>query len=199
MIKDVIFPVTNTAGDANAFAAAIALAIHYDAHLNVLEFANLPLPPTGPWGSGEFELGDIYRTCRIDAETDAVAWRERLTKESISSEVRVCESVFTESAGLAALHAHCSDLIVMTMATGILGDASIIGDWKLVARSCSCRRVLHGVPRNTPRLHGVRHAKPRAHCTMPYLCWARQSRLMCWKSIKTVAMDATARHRVAIQ
>ena len=41
----------------------------------------------------------------------------------------MCESVFTESAGLAALHAHCSDLIVMTMATGILGDASIIGDF----------------------------------------------------------------------
>jgi hypothetical protein len=126
MIKDVVFPVTNTAGDANAFAAALALATHQDAHLNVLEFVNLPLPPSGPWGSGEFELGDIYTKCRIEAEADAVAWRERLAKEPLLSEVRVIESVFTESSGLAATHALCSDISIITMATGILGDASII-------------------------------------------------------------------------
>ena len=126
MIKDVIFPVTNTAGDANAFAAAIALATHEDAHLNVLEFVNLPMPPTGPWGSGELELGSIYTKCRIEAETDAVAWREHLAKKHLSSEVRVIESVFTESPRLAATHALCSDIAVMTMATGILGDASIV-------------------------------------------------------------------------
>ena len=129
MIKDIIFPITNTAGDANALAAAIALAAYQGAHLNVLEFVNLPLPPSGPWGSGELELGEIYTTCRIEAETDAVAWRQRLAKEPISSEVRVIESVFTQAAGLAAHHSHCSDIAVMTMATGILGDASIIRDF----------------------------------------------------------------------
>jgi hypothetical protein len=129
MIKDILVPITNTAGDANAVAAAIALAAHEKAHLNVLEFVNLPIPSADPWGNGDFQLGEIYTKCRIEAETDAVAWRERLAKESNSSEVRVVDCFFTESASMAAHHAHCSDIIVMTMATGVLGDANIIGDF----------------------------------------------------------------------
>jgi len=177
MIKDVILPITNTAGDANALAAAIALATHAGAHLNVLEFVNLPLAPSSPWGSGEFELGAIYKTCRIEAEGDAVAWRECLAKESISSEVRVIESIFTESAGLAAKHAYCSDLIVMTMATGILGDGTIIGDFftsllletgrpvLLVPPDFTWRPVKHAVVAWMP----TREATRALHDAMPLL------------------------------
>jgi nucleotide-binding universal stress UspA family protein len=126
MIKDVLVPITHTVGDADALAAAIALAIHENAHLNVLEFVNLPLPPFGPWGNGELELGEIYKKCRIAAETDAVALRQRLAKEIAASEVRIVESIFTESADLAAKHAHCSDLIVMPMASSVAGDTAIV-------------------------------------------------------------------------
>ncbi|HTD28525.1 MAG TPA: universal stress protein [Xanthomonadaceae bacterium] len=177
MIKDVIIPITNTAGDANALTAAIALATHANAHLNVLGFVNLPLPPTSPWGSGEFELGAIYNTCRIEAEADAVAWRQRLAKEPISSEVRVLECLFNESPGMAAQHAHCSDIIVMTMATGILGDGSIIGDFFTALLLESGRPVLLVPPDVAwrPAKHAVvawrptREAARALHDAMPLL------------------------------
>jgi hypothetical protein len=177
MIKDVMVPITNTAGDANALASAIALATHADARLNVLEFVNLPLPPPGPWGSGDFQLGGIYTKCRIEAEADAVAWRHRLAKESILSEVRVIECVFTDSANQASRHAHCSDLIVMTMATGILGDTSIISDFFTSLLLETGRPVLL-VPPNVawrPAKHVVlawrptREATRAVHDAMPLL------------------------------
>ncbi|MEO8923755.1 MAG: universal stress protein [Caldimonas sp.] len=126
MIKDVIFPVTNTAGDANAMESAIALAISAHAHLDVLEFVNLPLPPDRPWGNRDLSLGDLYEKHRLKAELDAAAWRQRLAKEPIKSEVRVVESTFTESPDLAAEHARCSDLAVMTMATDVVGEDAIV-------------------------------------------------------------------------
>jgi nucleotide-binding universal stress UspA family protein len=177
MIKDVLVPITNTAGDANALAAAIALAAHEDAHLNVLECVNLPLPPYGPWGNGDLELGEIYAKCRVEAEADAVAWRERLAREAPSSEVRVIESVFTESAGLAAQHARCSDIIVMTMATGVLGDAMIIRDFFTTLLLESGRPVLLVPPDYAwrPAKHAViawrptREATRALHDAMPLL------------------------------
>jgi nucleotide-binding universal stress UspA family protein len=177
MIKDVLVPITNTAGDANAVATAIALAIHEGAHLNVLEFVNLPLLPASPWGNGELELGEIYAKCRIEAEADAVAWRQRLAKEVNSSEVRVIESLFTESADLAAQHAHCSDIIVMTMATGILGDTTIIRDFFTALLLESGRPVLLVPPSHTWRQvkHAViawrptREATRALHDAMPLL------------------------------
>ena len=131
MFKDLIVPVTNTPGDANAIAAATALAIHANAHLALLEFANLPILPVGPWGSGEIGIGEIYGQIRDEAEHDAAAWRERLSREviSLSFEVRVVESIADGSSNLAALHARCSDLSVMTMATDFVRDMPIIRDF----------------------------------------------------------------------
>ena len=131
MIKDLVVPITDTAGDANAVAAAVTLATQKSAHLAILEFVNLPLPPAGPWGGGELELGDLYVKFRNEAEKDAKAWRERLSKEalSLSSEVRIIEALFTESSDMAALHARYADMVVMTMATDLVRDAPIIRDF----------------------------------------------------------------------
>ena len=126
MIKDLLIPITNTAGDANALAAAIVLAARENAHLAVLEIANLPLPAPGPWGLIPEAMGDIYTTLRAQAESNAAGWRERLSRESISSEVRVAEAFLVEPPEIAALHARYSDLTVMTAATEGVHDASII-------------------------------------------------------------------------
>ena len=144
MIKDLVVPITNTAGDANAVAAAVALATLKNAHLALLEFVNLPMPPAGPWGGGELELGDLYNKFRDEAENDAIAWRERLSREvvSLSSEVRVIESLFTDSSDMAALHARYTDLVVMTMATDIVRDAPIIRDFSTSLLLQSGRPVL---------------------------------------------------------
>jgi hypothetical protein len=63
-------------------AVAVALATQENAHLAILEFVNLPLPPAGPWGGAEAGLGDLYNKFRDEAESDAIKWRERgVTRE----------------------------------------------------------------------------------------------------------------------
>lgn len=127
MVKDLVIPITNTAGDSNALAAAIAIAGRHNAHLSVLEIINLPVPATSPWGlMPDLATSEVYNTLRTKAERNATAWRERLSGESISSEVRVTESLFVEPPRSAALHARYSDLAVMTAAGDDAGDASVI-------------------------------------------------------------------------
>jgi nucleotide-binding universal stress UspA family protein len=179
MIKDLVVPITDTAGDANAVAVAVALATQDNAHLALLEFVNLPLPPAGPWGGGEVGLGDLYIKFRDEAEKDANAWRERLSKEalSLSSEVRVIESLFTESSDMAALHARYTDLAVMTMATDIVRDAPVIRDFFTSLLLESGRPVLLVPPGYAwrPAKHVVvawqakREATRALHDAMPFL------------------------------
>ena len=127
MVKDLVVPITNTAGDGNALAAGIALAERLDAHLSVLEIVNLPVPATSPWGlMPDLATSEIYNTLRAKAEREAAAWRELLAGESISSEVRVTDSLFVEPPRSAALHARYADLAVMTAATEDAGDTPII-------------------------------------------------------------------------
>ncbi|MHB8912467.1 MAG: universal stress protein, partial [Lysobacter sp.] len=127
MIKDLVIPITNTAGDSNAVAAAMALAAREDAHLALLEIVNLPVPAPSPWGLlPDLAMNDIYNTLRAKAESNAAAWRERLSRESISSEVRVTESLFVEPSRTAALHGRYSDLTVMTAATDDARDMPVI-------------------------------------------------------------------------
>lgn len=127
MIRDLVFPVTNTAGDRNALTAAIALAGREQAHLAVLELINLPMPTPGPWGLlPDVTMSSIYDTLREKAESNAVNWRERLARESIASEVRIAESLFVDAPRTAALHARYSDLSVMTGAAAADDDARIV-------------------------------------------------------------------------
>lgn len=130
MIKDLLTPITNTPGDGNAVAAALALSAREDAHLVLLEVVNLPLPAPSPWGLlPDLAMNDIYNGLRAKAQTDAAAWRERLAREAISFEVRVVESAFAEPPATAALQARHCDLTVMTAATGDGNAASVIHDY----------------------------------------------------------------------
>ncbi len=179
MIRDLVVPITDTAGDANAVAAAVAMATAHGAHVAVLEFVNLPMPPAGPWGNGELAFGEIYNKFRDDAENDAAAWRERLAKEAIalSSEVRIVESIFTDSPGAAALHARYSDMAVMTMATDSVRDAPAIMDFFTALLLESGRPVMLVPPGFAwrPAKHVVvawrptREAARALHDAMPFL------------------------------
>ena len=127
MLKDLLVPLTDTAGDANAVAAAAALAGRHDAHLTVLEIVNLPVPAHSPWGLlPDLAMHEVYATLRAKAEREAVGWRERLAREAIASEVRVSESLFVEPPRTAALHGRYSDLTVMTASTDAARDAPLI-------------------------------------------------------------------------
>lgn len=179
MVKDLVVPVTNTAGDANALAAAIALATRENAHLSVLEVFDLPMPVASPWGlMPDVGLSDIYSTLRTKAENDAAIWRERLAREAVSSEVRVTESLFVDPPRMAALHARYSDMVVMTAAGSNANDWPVIQGFFAALLLESGRPVLVVPPRFTshrPAKHAVvawqptREATRALHDAMPLL------------------------------
>ena len=113
MFKDLVLPITGTAGDANALDAAIALAGFSGAHLAVLEMVNLPMPTPDPWGLTPDVTGGLYAKLRDQAQANASDLRTRLGKETVAAEVRITESMFVEPPQTAALHARHADMSVM--------------------------------------------------------------------------------------
>lgn len=127
VIKDLIVPITNTAGDGNALATAVALASRESAHLTVLEIVDLPVPADSPWGLlPDLAMSDIHDTLRARANSQAALYRGRLARESVSFEVRVVESLLVDPPSIAAMHGRYSDLTVVTAATEDGLDAPVI-------------------------------------------------------------------------
>ena len=125
MFKDLLVPMTGTPGDDDALNLAIDLATKLDAHLSVLELVNLPMMTTGPWGLMPEGLVDVYKTLRDHGERNVATRKERLAKESVSSEVRLVESLFVEPYQMAAHVAHYADLSVVAGATGDTIEADL--------------------------------------------------------------------------
>lgn len=119
MYKDLVVPITGTPGDMDALNIAIDLAASHGAHLTVLEMLNLPTPMLGPWGMvPDVAMSDVYDKLRSQAKTNVARLESRLEKESISSEVRLVETL-AEPARMAAHRAHHADLAVVA---GSIGD-----------------------------------------------------------------------------
>lgn len=127
MIKDLIIPITNTAGDGNALATAVALADRERAHLTVLQIIDLPVTADSPWGLlPDLAISEIHDTLRARADSQAALYRGRLARESVSFEVRIAESLLVDPPSIAAIHGRYSDLIVVTAPTEDRLDAPII-------------------------------------------------------------------------
>lgn len=111
MIKDLLLPMTATAGDDAAFAAAVALASRLQAHLAVLEVVDLPVPIANPWElSASAGMLALYAELRETGKRNAAALRTRLEREDISWEVRLEETLHQDPGRLASHHARYSDL-----------------------------------------------------------------------------------------
>ena len=115
MIRDLMLSITETAGDANATSAAIALAANYQAHLSVVQSANIPLEVPEPWALiPDQMLGEMYAELRAAAAAKAETLRARLGKEGLSWEVRTDETSVVEPRRAMALHARYADFCIMT-------------------------------------------------------------------------------------
>jgi len=144
MYRDLVVPMTGTAGDSNAVACASAIAAASGARLAVLAFTNLPLPLAGPWGDTEYGFADYCDRVRADVAGQAEALRSRLAREpaTLAWDVRVVESLFPESPRLAALHARYADLVVMTAPADPSTDAAPVRSFFAAALLGSGRPVL---------------------------------------------------------
>jgi nucleotide-binding universal stress UspA family protein len=126
MIQDLLLPITDTSGDPEAVAAAIALAATYGAHLSVVQPVSLPLPVPGPWGiTPDFMQSEMYEEFRTNAEAKVAALRTRLGKENISWEVRMDETALVEPPRAMARQARYADLSVMAAPTHGADDHAI--------------------------------------------------------------------------
>lgn len=120
MFKDIVVPITATPGDNDAINVGIALAGALEAKLTLLEMVNLPTPMGSPWGLvPDVGMSEVYSRLRAQGEINVARLKSRLAQESISSEVRLVESMFAEPAQLAAHHAHYADLSIVA---GAIGD-----------------------------------------------------------------------------
>lgn len=124
MFKDLLLPQTGTPGDADALAMGIDLAYRLDAHIAVMELVNLPVLSAGPWGlMPEVGLVDLYKTLREEGQRNVQTLTSRLERETISSEVRLVESLYEEPFHMAAHCAHYTDLSIVAGAGGESSDA----------------------------------------------------------------------------
>ncbi len=119
MYKDLIVPMTGTPGDMDALGVAINIAASHQAHLTVLEMVSLSESMLGSWGVvADVAIGDTYRKLRSEAEINVAKIKTRLDKESITSEVKVVETL-SEPSRIAGHMAHFADLAIVS---GSIGD-----------------------------------------------------------------------------
>lgn len=157
MIQDLMLPITGTGGDANALAAAIALADNCGAHLSVVQPVVLPLPAIGPLGVvADATTVELLDQLRGDAETKAVQIRARLAQAGISWEVRTTEPIFGNPLAALAHQARLADLVVLPAPRQDTGDAAIARSWFSSMLFESGRPVL-AVPAHHPIELPIRH------------------------------------------
>ncbi len=115
MYKDFVMPSTGAPGDEQALDMAIAMTARAQGHLSVLVPVNLPTLMVGQWGAlPDTVIAEIYDQLRSQADAQAERVRNRLGRETISSEVRMLESVATEPSLTVAMQARHADLSVLT-------------------------------------------------------------------------------------
>lgn len=126
MYKDLIVPVTGTAGDADAINAGLDIARAFSAHLALLEMVNLPVSAVNPWGlTPDFPTSEVYTKLRAQAEVNAARLRTRLANEDVPTDVRIVEAMTAEPGRIAAHHAHYADLVVVAGAIGDTAEATV--------------------------------------------------------------------------
>lgn len=125
MFSDIFAPRTGSILDDEALVAAIRLARAFQGHLTVLELVSLPYPMLSAWGpSVDFATGDLYQQLQAQGEANVSMLSARLRAEHISYEVRLVQTLYGAPAQVAAQHAVCADISVIS---GVSGD-TVEGD-----------------------------------------------------------------------
>jgi len=126
MFRDILVPMTGSAGDMDALNVALDLAASQEARVSVMELVSLPTPVPSPWGlMPDLAYVEAYAPLREQGERNVAKLRARLEKESVSTEVSLVESLLTEPARMAAHRAHYADLAIVAGAIGDTAEATV--------------------------------------------------------------------------
>lgn len=157
MYRDLILPITDTTGDANALSAAIALAAHQQAHLSVMQPLHPPMPVIGDWGVVQVPTAvEIQQAIRAEGEAKLTRLRSRLDRESIAWELRANESIVVDPVRAMVRHARYADLAIMAAPVQGASDASVARYWFSAMLFESGRPVLV-IPAHHPIELPIRH------------------------------------------
>ena len=114
MIRDLLVPLPGTSGDDIALAAGLDLARACDAHLVGVLPAPLLTTHQVPWAISSPELiAEVSTEYERATQTRAAALRERLSRETVSCEVRIDASRLLAPPTALAHQARYADLAVM--------------------------------------------------------------------------------------
>ncbi|ALN84785.1 universal stress family protein [Lysobacter capsici] len=148
MYKNLMIPMTGTEGDVGALDVAMALARLHAAHLSVLEMVDLPMPLAHPWGLIPDSISaGIHDSLRERGRENLEKLKQQLAGESISSEARLVEALYTESPRLAAREAFDADLVVVAGSVGDTVEAIVPHDYFVALLLESGRPLLVIPPR----------------------------------------------------
>ncbi len=128
MLKDLLVPLTETAGDVAAVHAALAIAGAHGARVVLVQFTRLPVPVAGPWGAADLAMGELYATFQARAQDDARAWASRLAEQApnIPADVRLVESFAVDAPARAAEEARRVDLAILPMVIDVARDGATL-------------------------------------------------------------------------
>lgn len=114
MIRDIFVPILRSGSDEAALDAAMALGLAHQAHVAALVTIESPMPMATEYGYVPVEVNQrMLDEARAAAHLLAKKTREHLARTTITSEVRVSETMLLWSEETAALQARHADLTVM--------------------------------------------------------------------------------------
>lgn len=114
MLKDILVPVLLGDFHEAALASACAIANRHQGHVAALVGVSMITPIATAWAyypAGVYETMDEMATATTRALAEAV--ENRLSRETVSHEIRRSDSLWLTSSELAALHAHYADLVIL--------------------------------------------------------------------------------------
>ncbi|WP_379654704.1 universal stress protein [Pseudoxanthomonas sp. UC19_8] len=124
MLKNILVPLTDTAGDNDALSVAIKLAQSYEAQVRAAEICDLPLPTEGPWDLIPTQALTAAETAvRSLARNRAELVRGRVAGYANHVSVEVWEANTDYPSAVAALLAQAADLCVLPGWAGLAKPA----------------------------------------------------------------------------
>ncbi|QCW24938.1 hypothetical protein FE772_03890 [Lysobacter enzymogenes] len=111
MYKDLMIPMTGSAGDADALRLAVKLAARHSARLSVLESVDLPVPISHAWDIVPDPTGGgVYDALRERGQQRLAELKARLDDETVCWDARAVEALYADAPHTVAREAFDADL-----------------------------------------------------------------------------------------
>ncbi|MEI2433069.1 universal stress protein [Lysobacter yananisis] len=153
MYKDLMIPMTGSAGEADALRLAVKLAARHSARLSVLESVDLPVPISHAWDMVPDPTGGgVYDALRERGQQRLAELKARLDDETVCWDARAVEALYADAPHTVAREAFDADLCLLAGSGGRADGAAALHAWFTALLLESGRPVLVVPPASGPTL-----------------------------------------------